>query len=60
MTKTEASAIRPFHVSFPEAELTPTCLPRRSGLRIVLFEACSAFTRVAACTLGPDNPFGEG
>jgi hypothetical protein len=22
MTKTEASAIRPFHVSFPEAELT--------------------------------------
>jgi len=29
-------------------------LPRkgcRVGLRIVLFEACSAFTRVAACTL---------
>src|SRR5215216_6199755 len=24
---------------------------RRVGLRIVLFEACSAFTRVAACTL---------
>jgi hypothetical protein len=22
-----------------------------NGLRIVLFEACSAFTRVAACTL---------
>ena len=26
---------------------------RRVGLRIVLFEACSAFTRVAACTLAP-------
>ena len=25
--------------------------PRRVGLRIVLFEACSAFTRVTACTL---------
>jgi len=24
---------------------------RRVGLRIVLFEACSAFTRVTACTL---------
>jgi hypothetical protein len=24
---------------------------RRVGLHIVLFEACSAFTRVAACTL---------
>ena len=32
----------------------PYSLPRkgcRVGLRIVLFEACSAFTRVAACTL---------
>src|SRR5262245_34642487 len=26
---------------------------RRVGLRIVLFEACSAFTRVTACTLAP-------
>ena len=26
---------------------------RRVGLRIVLFEACSAFTRVSACTLAP-------
>ena len=25
--------------------------PHRVGLRIVLFEACSAFTRVTACTL---------
>ena len=25
----------------------------RVGLRIVLFEACSAFTRVTACTLAP-------
>src|SRR5262245_42689909 len=31
-------------------------LPRkgyRVGLRIVLFEVCSAFTRVTACTLAP-------
>jgi hypothetical protein len=36
--------------------LHPVSLPqkgRRVGLRIVLFEACSAFTRVAACTLAP-------
>ena len=26
---------------------------RRVGLRIVLYEACSAFTRVTACTLAP-------
>ena len=34
--------------------LSRISLPRkgcRVGLRIVLFEACSAFTRVAACTL---------
>src|SRR5438067_8903027 len=36
--------------------ISPSCisLPRygsRVGLHIVLFEACSAFTRVAACTL---------
>ena len=33
---------------------SPISLPRsrsRVGLRIVLFEACSAFTRVTACTL---------
>jgi hypothetical protein len=39
-----ASLIRPSHV----------CLPRygsRVGLRIDLFEVCSAFTRVTACTL---------
>ena len=37
--------------SFPPS---PISLPRkgdRVGLRIVLFEACSAFTRVTACTL---------
>jgi hypothetical protein len=28
---------------------------RRVGLRIVLFEACSAFTRVTACTLAPST-----
>ena len=35
-------------------------LPRkgcRVGLRIVLFEACSAFTRVTACTLAPSPYF---
>ena len=36
---------------------TQPCQPspkgRRVGLRIVLFEACSAFTRVTACTLAP-------
>src|SRR5713101_4574003 len=43
----------------PTASLTSpsrVSLPRkghRVGLRIVLFEACSAFTRVAACTLAP-------
>src|SRR5262249_60624998 len=37
--------------SFPPSRVS---LPRkgcRVGLRIVLFEACSAFTRVTACTL---------
>src|SRR5436309_3536590 len=34
----------PSHVSLPRKGC-------RVGLRIVLFEACSAFTRVAACTL---------
>ena len=35
-------------------------LPRygsRVGLRIVLFEACSAFTRVTACTLALSSPY---
>jgi hypothetical protein len=36
--------------------ISPNCVSlsrkgRRVGLHIVLFEACSAFTRVAACTL---------
>src|SRR5882724_10085641 len=39
-----ASLISPSRVSLPRKG-------RRVGLRIVLFEACSAFTRVAACTL---------
>jgi len=34
----------PSHISLPRKG-------RRVGLHIVLFEACSAFTRVAACTL---------
>jgi hypothetical protein len=38
------SAQSPSRVSLPRSEF-------RVGLRIVLFEACSAFTHVAACTL---------
>src|SRR5258707_11258072 len=39
-----SSLISPSHFSLPR-------YGRRVGLHIVLFEACSAFTRVAACTL---------
>src|SRR5271169_837409 len=39
-----SSLISPSHVSLPRKG-------HRVGLHIVLFEACSAFTRVAACTL---------
>jgi hypothetical protein len=39
-----ASLIHPSHVSLPRKGC-------RVGLRIVLFEDCSAFTRVTACTL---------
>src|SRR6266436_10082158 len=39
-----SSLILPSHVSLPRKG-------HRVGLHIVLFEACSAFTRVAACTL---------
>jgi hypothetical protein len=39
-----ASLTSPSRISLPRKG-------RRVGLRIVLFEACSAFTRVAACTL---------
>ena len=38
------SLIRPSRISLPRK-------PCRVGLRIVLFEDCSAFTRVTACTL---------
>jgi hypothetical protein len=38
------SLIRPSRISLPRK-------PCRVGLRIVLFEVCSAFTRVTACTL---------
>src|SRR5258708_32551662 len=41
-----ASLTSPSRVSLPRKG-------RRVGLRIVLFEACSAFTRVTACTLAP-------
>src|ERR1700724_3826180 len=43
-----SSLISPSRVSLPRKG-------RRVGLHIVLFEACSAFTRVAACTL-PRSP----
>ena len=39
-----SSLISPSRISLPRKG-------RRVGLRIVLFEACSAFTRVTACTL---------
>src|SRR5271167_5280164 len=39
-----SSLISPSRVSLPRFHV-------RIGLHIVLFEACSAFTRVAACTL---------
>src|SRR6202007_3058249 len=46
-----SSLISPSHVSLPRKG-------RRVGLRIVLFEACSAFTHVAARTLAPSpNPY---
>jgi hypothetical protein len=41
-----ASLIPPSRISLPRKGC-------RVGLRIVLFEACSAFTRVTACTLAP-------
>ena len=41
-----ASLTSPSRVSLPRKG-------RRVGLRIVLFEACSAFTHVTACTLAP-------
>ncbi len=47
---TPAQRLGAYFAHFP----SPISLPRsrsRVGLRIVLFEACSAFTRVTACTL---------
>src|ERR1700686_4001522 len=41
-----ASLTSPSRISLPRKG-------RRVGLRLVLFEACSAFTRVTACTLAP-------
>jgi hypothetical protein len=41
-SRASSSLISPGHVSLPRKR-------RRVGLHIVLFEACSAFTRVAAC-----------
>src|SRR6202022_2956022 len=51
-----ASLTSPSRISLPRKG-------RRVGLRIVLFEACSAFTRVAACTLARSpirDPLSEG
>src|SRR5271166_2410353 len=41
---TYSSLVSPSHISLPRKGC-------RVGLHIVLFEACSAFTRVTACTL---------
>src|SRR6516162_8433479 len=51
-----SSLVSPRHVSLPRKGC-------RVGLHIVLFEACSAFTRVAACTLARSpicDPLPEG
>src|SRR5271157_5429871 len=51
-----STLISPSHVSLPRKG-------HRVGLHIVLFEACSAFTRVAACTLARSpirDPLTEG
>src|SRR5690242_11302524 len=51
-----SSLVSPSRVSLPRKG-------RRVGLHIVLFEACSAFTRVAACTLARSpirDPLPEG
>src|ERR1700747_1243671 len=51
-----SSLVSPSRVSLPRKG-------RRVGLHIVLFEACSAFTRVAACTLARSpirDPLSEG
>src|ERR1700752_4126690 len=51
-----SSLISPRHVSLPRKV-------GRVGLHIDLFEACSAFTRVAACTLARSpirDPLSEG
>jgi AAA domain len=45
-----SSARFPSRISLPRSEF-------RVGLRIDLFEACSAFTRVTACTLAPSPYF---
>lgn len=42
-SRASSSLALPGHISFPQ-------YTGRVGLHIVLFEACSAFTRVAACT----------
>src|SRR5262247_1978888 len=51
-----SSLISPSRINLPRKG-------RRVGLHIVLFEACSAFTRVAACTLARSpirDPLSEG
>src|ERR1700730_8635056 len=53
---TYSSLVSPCRISLPRKGC-------RVGLRVVLFEACSAFTHVAACTLARApirNPLSEG
>ena len=54
--RASSSLISPDHIDLPRKR-------RRVGLHIVLFEACSAFTRIAACTLARSpncDPLTEG
>jgi len=55
-SQASSSLISPGRISLPRKR-------RRVGLHIVLFEACSAFTHVAACTLARSpirDPLSEG
>src|SRR5438477_5626675 len=55
-SRVSSSLISPRRISLPRKG-------HRVGLHIVLFEACSAFTRVAACTLARSpicDPLSEG
>lgn len=55
-SRASSSLVSPGHISLPR-------YTSRVGLHVVLFEACSAFTHVAACTSAPATirgPLSEG